>query len=217
MNQIAEMTEQDFKGYLHKKGLEFWGEEVPLTQLRVGYGKFIDVITQGQFYIKEGIPHIDIRRALDYDTFLNTLHHEFLHYYLYIKGIEHHDTSEPFIKECLRIGIPLSGASDAQVAYRRYREKSELVNIPVEEKLAVIQEALKEGYVYNIHYLHREDPRLIPWMGDLGEVYCQIRNPEVMEDRHYGVAQTIEDAIYLSWENWKKHRKEEKEKAYQIG
>lgn len=216
MNKRNEMSEQEFKAYLKRKGKEFWGKEVPLKKLKVGYGRFIDAVTQGRFFIQDEIPHIEIRRALDYETFLDVLHHEFLHYYLYINGIEHSDVSEVFMKECLRLGIPLSGAFEAQVAYRRYREKEELANIPVEEKMRVIEEAVKEGYVYSIHYLHKDDPRLIPFLGDLGETYCQIRNPEVMEERYYGVASSIENAIYLSWEKWKEFKDKEEMPIHEV-
>ncbi|KIL35157.1 hypothetical protein SD71_16150 [Cohnella kolymensis] len=53
-----------------------------------------------------------------------TLLHELVHWRLYTCGIPHRDVSHEFIRECLRVGAPISKAARAQRAFEDYQAKA---------------------------------------------------------------------------------------------
>lgn len=56
---------------------------------------------------------------------VGSLLHELVHWRLHTLGHPASDTDKEFIAECLRVGAPISGATDAQKAYRRYLKTEE--------------------------------------------------------------------------------------------
>ncbi|MFS0841239.1 hypothetical protein [Paenibacillus sp. 1P03SA] len=54
------------------------------------------------------------------EEILGTLLHELVHWRLLNLGQMGRDTDISFIRECVRVGAPISGAKNAQNAYKRY-------------------------------------------------------------------------------------------------
>jgi Zn-dependent peptidase ImmA (M78 family) len=53
---------------------------------------------------------------------LGTLLHELVHWRLHTTGVPYRDSNPEFIKECLRVGAPISQSSSAQWAYKQYMQ-----------------------------------------------------------------------------------------------
>jgi hypothetical protein len=192
-------TELELKTFVRKKCYEFWGEIIPMDQLIVAFENFTFNSIQGCFSIRQGVPHISLRLDLEGEELKETLKHELVHFYLYSKKKDYRDTSEVFIRECLKLKVHLSEAENAQIAYRRYREKHELHFLSITDKLSVIDKVIKAGYVYSVRYMgQKEDEFHLP--GNKGEHVCQIRNPKNREERYFGVGTCMENAVYFAYE-----------------
>lgn len=60
---------------------------------------------------------VNARQSLK-ETF-DTLLHEMVHWHLHTSGLPYGDSDEVFIRECLRVGAPISGTNVARKALRK--------------------------------------------------------------------------------------------------
>lgn len=66
--------------------------------------------------------HVTMREVGKEVTF-DALRHELVHWYLHTTNQPHSDTDFRFIEECLKLGVILSKAKNAQEAYQRYLKR----------------------------------------------------------------------------------------------